>query len=147
MTNEIEQQRLFLIPEDEVPEWFEVEAKGVAITSEPQYGKRVTMVVSGIVTKMGVKQDPKLHSPIVKYGVDADRAMVLDVTAIADLANEQFLGEMERFLTADDFEEAERARIENRAAEAEGTVGHMTIDPETGERLGDDPDVFDPDGE
>jgi hypothetical protein len=147
--NDLEQQRLFLIPAEEVPEWFEVEAKGVAITTEPQYGKRVTMVISGVVDKVAVAKDSKLNIPIVKFKVDADRAMVLDVAAIADLANERFLAEMETFLTAEDFEEAERAKIENRRAEAEGTDGPPAgVDPETGEKLdGDGDEFFNPDEE
>lgn len=137
--HDIEQQRLFLIPADEVPLWFEIEGKGVGIIDQPQYGRRVTMVISGVVDKGGFRRDPDLKVPIVRYKFEADRSMVLDAATVVDLTSERFLRDMEAFLTAEDFESVEQARRDNSDAEAEAADGPRTwIDPDTGEVRRDD---------
>jgi hypothetical protein len=116
-------EQLYLIPPDEVPPWFEVEGKGAAITHVPQHGKRVTMVISGIVEQFEVKRDKDLGMNVVVYQFKADRSLVLDPGTVVEATNARMLEQLEEFITVEDFDVHEVASFPDG------------VDPDTGEVL------------
>ncbi len=124
-----EGEQLPLIPMEEMPHYYEVEGKGVALAMKPQFGKRVTMVITGIVDQVGVKRTD--HGNEAKFKFKADRCQFIDPGTVVEATNARMLEQLEDFITADDFD----------ALEVSAAAPPPNIDPETGEIIKPDDDI------